>query len=180
MNDQHQAYLALLAKWNATVNLTALNVDPPDAPAIERLIEEPVRAARFVRPEDRLVVDLGSGGGSPALPLKIACPWLRFVLVESRERKCAFLREAVRALKLPDVEVEQRRFEELRVRDDLRGQADLLTLRALRADGQLWIMAQWLLKHSGKVLWFGGSLTGVPEEFAVEATEAGLVVLSRR
>lgn len=176
---QHQAYLALLAKWNATVNLTALKVDPPDAAALDRLIGEPLRAARFVRPDDRLAVDLGSGGGSPALPLKIACPGLRFVLVESRERKCAFLREAVRTLELTHVEVEQLRLEDLRRRDDLKGRVDLVTMRAIRAYGQTWRLINWLLGPDGQVLWFGGSRSNVPTSLVVAHDTAPLLVLRR-
>ena len=59
------------------------------------------------------VADVGSGGGFPGIPLKLAMPELRIVLVESDQRKAAFLRDAVEALDLTDVEVEARRAEEL-------------------------------------------------------------------
>ena len=179
MTPQHATYLHLLAKWNATLNLTALQVDPPDAAAIERLIEEPVRAGRFVREEDRLAVDLGSGGGSPALPLKIACPWLRFVLVESRGRKCAFLREAVRQLALQEVEVVQGRFEDVASRRDLASQADLVTCRAIRPDDQLWNSALRFLAPSGRVLWFGGAEPDMPSAFTIEEREGSTLLLAK-
>jgi len=57
-------------------------------------------------------VDLGSGGGFPALPLKIARPDIRWVLVESRQRKCAFLESVVGSLKLADIEIACGRFED--------------------------------------------------------------------
>jgi 16S rRNA (guanine527-N7)-methyltransferase len=171
--------LKLLAKWNATVNLTSLQIDPPDAAAIERLIEEPVRAARFVRPADRLAVDLGSGGGSPALPLKIACPWLRFVLVESRGRKCAFLREVVRELELELVEVVHGRFEDVASRSDLAAQADLVTCRAIRPDDQFWSAVSELLAPSGRVLWFGGNERGIPRSFKSEDVDGSTFRLTK-
>jgi 16S rRNA (guanine527-N7)-methyltransferase len=59
------------------------------------------------------VADIGSGGGFPGIPLKLAMPELQICLVESDQRKAAFLRDAVDALKLADVEVESRRAEEL-------------------------------------------------------------------
>ena len=179
VTPQHAAYLQLLAKWNATVNLTALQVDPPDAAAIERLIEEPVRAARFVREADRLAVDLGSGGGSPGLPLKIACPWLQFVLVESRGRKCAFLREVVRELALQQVEVVHSRFEDLDARIDLASRSDLVTCRAIRPDDQLWEAVMGLLAPAGRVLWFGGAAE-IPASFSVEERDGSTVVLTKR
>jgi 16S rRNA (guanine527-N7)-methyltransferase len=59
------------------------------------------------------VADVGSGGGLPGIPLKLALPELQVCLVESDQRKAAFLRDVVEALGLPDVEVEARRAEEL-------------------------------------------------------------------
>ena len=178
MSPQHAAYLKLLARWNATVNLTSLQVDPPDARAVERLIEEPLRAAQFVRPDDRLAIDIGSGGGSPALPLKIACPWLRYVLVESRERKCAFLREAVRELGLRDVEVFAGRFEDLPSRLGLESGADLISCRAVRLNDQLWDAASSLVAPSGRLLWFGGDPLGFPSTFHLRSEVESLLVLT--
>ena len=54
---------------------------------------------------DALWFDIGSGGGSPAIPLKLARPTLPLPMVESKTRKAVFLREAVRALGLARREV---------------------------------------------------------------------------
>jgi len=150
------AYLELLARWNAKINLTALDVDPPDDEAIDRLVVEPLAAARHVRGADRLVIDVGSGGGSPALPLKLAVPQLRFVLVEAKARKAAFLREAVRHLTLNDVRVENHRVEDLAARGNLRGAADVVTVRAVRIDPELLEVLQGLLTPGGRVFVFTG------------------------
>ena len=104
-------YLTLLARWNRRINLTAFDLDRPADHAIDRLIVEPVLAAADVRDRDRVVIDIGSGGGSPALPLKIVLPHVRLTLIEARVRKSAFLREAVRELNLDDVDVETFRLE---------------------------------------------------------------------
>jgi 16S rRNA (guanine527-N7)-methyltransferase len=175
------AYLTLLARWNRTINLTSLTIDPPDDAAIERLIREPTRAAALVRPDDRLAVDLGSGGGSPAIPLKLACPALRFVLVESRARKCAFLGEAVRQLGLADVEIENRRFEDLAdARPDLAGVADVVTFRAVRADEPFWHIVNGLLAPSGQVLWFGGLPGAIPPWLVVTGEAGHVMALARQ
>lgn len=147
------AYVDLLAQWNARINLTAFTLAPPSDEAIDRLIVEPVAAASRVPPDARLI-DIGSGGGSPALPLRIALPRLRVVLVESKVRKCAFLREAVRQLGLEAVIVENHRIEELLVRPDLLEAADVVTIRAVRADARLWATAQAFLRPGGRVFWF--------------------------
>lgn len=153
---QAARYLELLAKWNEKINLTALHVDPPNDEAVDRLVVEPFVALRYFRPEDRVVVDVGSGGGSPALPLKIARPDLHFVLVESKVRKAAFLREAVRQLQLPNVEVENRRLEDLAARDERRGRADVVTLRAVRLDAERVRVLASLLRPGGRLFAFAG------------------------
>ena len=147
-------YFGLLAKWNNKINLTALSLDPASDEAIDRLLVEPSVAAKHIRRTDRVAIDLGSGGGSPGFPLKIAAPWLRLVMVEAKARKCAFLREVVRQLPLADVEVANSRFEELLTRPDLHESADLVSVRAVRADQKLWSSAQAFLKPGGRVLWF--------------------------
>ena len=149
-------YFCLLAKWNGKINLTALPVDSASLSAIDRLLVEPMVASRLVLRADQLLVDLGSGGGSPAFPLKVGAPQLRLVLVESKERKCAFLRDVARSLALKDVEVANTRFEALLSRPDLAGRADLVSFRAVKADASLWGTVSGLLKHGGRAFWFGG------------------------
>jgi 16S rRNA (guanine527-N7)-methyltransferase len=150
--DRLAAYLLLLARWNRKINLTALGLDPPDDEAIDRLVIEPIAAAKYLRPTDALVVDVGSGGGSPALPMKLAAPRLRFVLVESKVRKAAFLREAVRQLVLDEVEVENRRAEDVTGRAS---SADLVTVRAVKIDAALMTTVGRFLRPGGRVFAFG-------------------------
>lgn len=149
------AYLSQLTLWNRKINLTALRLEPLTDDAVDRLIVEPVVAAQQARADDRFIVDIGSGGGSPALPLRLALPGRRLVLVESKVRKSAFLREAVRQLGLEDASVENARFEELLPRPDLHEVADIVTLRAVRAEPKLWSGIQAFLKPGGRVFWFG-------------------------
>ena len=168
--EQLDAYLRLLGKWNRRVNLTAFDLDVPTDDAVDRLIVEPVAAAVHVLPTDRLVVDIGSGGGSPAIPLKIAVPWLRMVLVESKTRKGAFLREAIRELALLDMTVETGRAENLPERADLRECVDIVTLRAVRADRRLWQTFQALLRPHGRMFWFGERDSSIPLTMVKQAT----------
>jgi 16S rRNA (guanine527-N7)-methyltransferase len=149
------AYLALLAKWNRKINLTSLTVDPPTDDAIDRLIVEPLAGARLVRPDDRLVIDVGSGGGSPAIPFKLAAPQLRSVMVEVKTRKSAFLREVIRRLDVRDAVVETHLVQELLPRVELHEAADLVTIRAVRVDLAVLGPIRSFLRPSGRVLWFG-------------------------
>jgi 16S rRNA (guanine527-N7)-methyltransferase len=158
------SYIELLARWNRRINLTAFDLDRPTDAAIDRLIVEPLMAARHVQAEDRVAVDLGSGGGSPAIPLKIAVPSLRLVLVEARTRKSAFLREAARALNLADVTVDTRRFDSTWPRGKSSEMADVVTMRAIRADRAIWRGLEGLLSPRGRVLWFVDGTNTEPVE----------------
>ena len=147
------AYLALLARWNRRINLTAFNLDAPTDHALDRLIVEPVVAAAVLRDDDRIAIDIGSGGGSPALPLKIVRPHLRMTLVEARVRKSAFLREAVRELALDETRVETFHLDRSG-HFDMNGTADLVTMRAVRADAPVFDGVAKLLRPEGRLLWF--------------------------
>ena len=74
----------------ATPGLTSLN-DRGDAWSV--LVEDSLRLSPLVAAEGDPVVDVGSGGGAPGIPLALAFPERKFVLLEAQERKCAFLRE---------------------------------------------------------------------------------------
>ena len=143
------AYLELLARWNTRINLTALPVEPLADEAVDRLVIEPLEAARHVNGTDRVAVDIGSGGGSPAIPLKLAAPHLHMVLVESKVRKAAFLREVVRTLGLGDIEVANCRFEAFES-----APVHLVTLRAVRPDLKLIMGITSLLRTEGRLFWF--------------------------
>src|SRR5689334_14169229 len=109
-------YYDLLLRWNTKINLTALT-DPDEG--IDRLLLEPVAAAASLSTTSGLV-DLGSGGGSPAIPLALALKAPRLLMVESKGKKAAFLREAARRAGLTAA-VEAARFEELARRGPLAG-----------------------------------------------------------
>ena len=148
------AYLELLARWNRRINLTAFDLAAPTDEALDRLVIEGVVAARLVRRDDCRALDIGSGGGSPAIPLLLAAPWLQMVLVESRVRKAAFLREAARSLPVTFA-VEALRVEDLAAREGS-GPFDVISFRAVRADAGLWSAVDSMLAPAGRVLWFGG------------------------
>lgn len=168
--DPLTAYFDLLAKWNKKTNLTALSVDPPSDEAIDRLIVEPVLASQHFQDREISIVDLGSGGGSPALPLAIQLQGASLRLVESRSRKCSFLREAIRTVDLKQAVVEESRFELMEARPELKGCANALTVRAVRIDADLVNLIRFLLVPNGIVYRFA-SLTesSVPEPMHVES-----------
>jgi 16S rRNA (guanine527-N7)-methyltransferase len=151
--DRLEAYFRLLEKWNAKINLTALPLRRPTDETLDRLLIEPLAAAPFVADSAQRWFDIGSGGGSPAIPLKIAHPTAKLIMIESKERKAAFLREAIRVLDLSDTDVENGRFEDVlgRFRPHC---ADLVSVRALKSSPLLFDAAHRLLGPGGRLLLF--------------------------
>ena len=145
-----RTYYELLSRWNERINLTALPLAGYPSQTIDRLLLEPLEASGAVPANATSWVDLGSGGGSPAIPLAITRPRLRLTMTESRGRKAAFLREAVRSLGL-NAEVIGR-FEELLAYPA--GSVDLVTARAVRMQ-DVAAIATHLLSSSGRLLLFG-------------------------
>jgi len=152
-----ELYFRLLSHWNRRINLTALQLEPVSDEAIQRLLVEPLAAARFVEDSPFDWFDLGSGGGSPAFPLKIVRPRVKLRLVEARSRKAAFLREVARELEFPEVDVINERIEALALRPEFVKAADLITVRGVRMDSATVMAARQLLRDEGQLLLFSKS-----------------------
>jgi 16S rRNA (guanine527-N7)-methyltransferase len=152
-----ESYFRLLSAWNEKMNLAGLDLRDPSPEAFDRLLIEPLVAARHIEPAAERAIDIGSGGGSPAIPMSLARPEIRFLMVESKTRKSVFLREALRALSLQDDQVVTARFEELLTRPDLHEAHDLLTIRAVRIEGRVLMSVQAFVKAGGQLFLFRGS-----------------------
>jgi 16S rRNA (guanine527-N7)-methyltransferase len=153
--DGLETYYELLSRWNAKINLTALPLDPPTGHAIDRLFIEPLVAATHLPETVGDWYDVGSGAGSPAIPMFLVRPGKSMVLVESRERKAAFLREVARTLGLPAIQVANQTIQA--VSASTSRSADLITVRAVRLDSEIFRSISTLLNHSGRVFFFHGS-----------------------
>lgn len=187
-----ETYYRLLATWNQKINLTALNLQEANDEAFDRLLVEPLVAARHAGPGISRAMDVGSGGGSPAIPFALAFPGLSLLMVESKTRKSVFLREAIRALELSTADVAPARFEELLTRPDLHEAHDLVTIRAVRVESRLLIGLQAFLRPGGQLFLFRGAASSDPTDAApppltwratfplVESLRSRLVVLEKR
>ena len=142
-------YYDLLQHWNRKINLTGLS-DLDES--IDRLLLEPIAAAAAL-PHSKRLIDLGSGGGSPAIPLALAVSASRLIMVESRSRKAAFLREAIRELGLAGV-VENARFEDVALRPEYGHTMDTVSLRAVRIDSSTLDAAMAFLSAEGQIALF--------------------------
>lgn len=101
------AYAALLYKWNKTYSLTAMREHDK---AVSHHLLDSLAVLPFV-PEGRLL-DVGSGGGMPGIPLAIACPELSVTLLDSNSKKAAFLQQAAIELNLSNISVHCGRVEQ--------------------------------------------------------------------
>jgi 16S rRNA (guanine527-N7)-methyltransferase len=111
--EQMLDYVDLMAKWNRTYNLTAVR-DPGEMIGLHVLDSLSVLPHLPMPGAHPSLADVGSGAGLPGIPLALARPDWRVVLVESSQKKAAFLRQAAMQLELSNVEVHEGRAERWR------------------------------------------------------------------
>jgi 16S rRNA (guanine527-N7)-methyltransferase len=153
--DRFDAFYQILKKWQASLNLTAIS--DPESIADRHFCESIFLLGRIEKKDGKLL-DFGSGNGFPALPLKIAIPELDVTLVESRKKKCHFLKAAVRELGLHKVVVLDGRFERLSAIAEER-RFDYFTMRGVGNIIQLLDGLPLIMKHSGKAFIYAGERT---------------------
>ena len=136
-----EAYLSLLLRWNARVNLTAVR---EEGGILSRHFVESIACARALPAGIATLLDFGSGAGFPGIPIALCRPEIAVTLAESQGKKAAFLQEAARTLGI-SATVHSSRAETLRT------QFDCVTLRAVdrmpravRAASRLIAPAGWL------------------------------------
>jgi 16S rRNA (guanine527-N7)-methyltransferase len=125
-------YRDLLLQWTARVNL----IGPEARRNLDDHIAEAIEAAELLKPEGN-VLDFGSGGGLPAIPMAIAFPGIRLHMVEADQKKWAFLKHVVRECELNSV-VHGDRLERVLPRLDPSLTFSLVTSRAVGEPG-VWI-----------------------------------------
>lgn len=147
-----ESFAALVVKWNGVQNLVSRETLSADL--WPRHIADSLQVLKFLRLTDRVVLDLGSGGGFPAIPLAIASGGARqFVLVEPNARKASFLRTVSRELELGLI-VESRRTEDIRPSE--LPTVDVVTSRALASLSVLCSLATPFFGTSTRALFHKG------------------------
>lgn len=159
------AYVALLQKWNKTFALTALR-DP--AKAVSHHLLDSLAVLPYVTQDSLL--DVGSGGGQPGIPLAIARPDLAVTLLDSNSKKTAFLQQAVIELELKNVAVHCGRVEQYRPPEKFAG----IVSRAFSELSDFVTLSAALLKADGRWLALKGvrpddEIARLPEAVAVDA-----------
>ncbi|MDR3724871.1 MAG: 16S rRNA (guanine(527)-N(7))-methyltransferase RsmG [Terracidiphilus sp.] len=151
-------YLEVFERWNARVNLSAVR----DAEGIlQRHFIESIACAQMLPAGISTLLDFGSGGGFPGIPVSLCRPEIQVTLAESQGKKAAFLQEAVRQLGLT-AKVHSGRAEELHER------FDCVTLRAVDHMGKAVETAAALVSPAGFL-----ALMTTGQEAAALKTSAG-------
>lgn len=154
-------FLALMAQWNRVFNLSAVR-DPDQM--VPRHILDSLSVCPYV--EGSPVLDMGTGAGLPGVPLAIAFPQRRFVLLDSNGRKLRFVRQALLDLGLENVQVIQARIEAYRPEEKFA----TIVSRAVGSAVELLALARPFLTYNGRLLLMKGRY---PEADLAELERSG-------
>jgi 16S rRNA (guanine527-N7)-methyltransferase len=163
-----EAYLDLLARWNAAYNLTALR-DPTqmrthhvaDCLAVVEPLRRQLGEAATVR-----ILDVGSGGGLPGVVLAIAEPAWDVTCVDAVGKKAAFVRQVASELGVPNLRAEHARIEEMKAVP-----FDVITSRAFASLADFAALTRHLLRPAGGV-WM--AMKGKPPQDEIAALPSGI------
>lgn len=179
-------YLKLLQKWNRVYNLTAVR-DPHEM--VARHILDSLAIVPCIK--GCRVADIGTGAGLPGIPLALALPEIRFVLLDRSAKKARFVLQAVTELGLSNVDVVRERAEQYQPTQAF----DTLVTRALAPIADVLAAAGHLCADGGRILIMKGGyptqeLASVPAHYRVTEVQAlrvpglnakrHLVVITRR
>ena len=148
--EQFIRYLAHLIEWNKTINLTAI-VNPNEI-IIKHFIDSLGALIATNFPQNGVVLDVGSGGGFPGIPLKIVRSDIRLILVEPVQKKCSFLNSVIGLLKLHDVSTFDGTIEQY-AKWPLRHIIDTVVVRALKYEEMRKYIPEFLTSKGKIVLY---------------------------
>ncbi|MDD5175268.1 MAG: 16S rRNA (guanine(527)-N(7))-methyltransferase RsmG [Sterolibacterium sp.] len=162
--EKLHAYLALLAKWNRSYNLTAVRDETlmVSQHLLDSLAVLPHLNTRLV--DVSSLADVGSGGGLPGIPLAIARPQLAVALIESSHKKASFLQQAKIELKLNNVSIHCVKVEDFKPPKLF----EVVISRAFSSLAELVRLGAHLLAPGGRLL----AMKGVPPNEEIAQVQA--------
>jgi len=161
--DQFGIHALELIKWSRKTNLTAIS-DPLEI-AVKHFLDS-IAPAPFIPPHTSLL-DMGSGGGFPGIPLKIMIPSLSVTLIDASRKKVSFLRQAIRMLGLDNIEACHVRAEDLSRDRWGNNTYDVIISRALSSMVNFVQMSLPLLAKDGFIIAMKGKITDMEIESAL-------------
>ena len=155
MCERIQHYISLLLFWNQKISLTTV-VRPEQI--LQFHFGESLYAVTKVPIVNGRLADVGSGAGFPGIPVAMAVPELKVMLIEANQKKAAFLSEVIRKLELPNVAVLRARMSD--VGEENRG-LDFVAARAMPHEELIRWSARFLASAGKLVLWLGENDAGL-------------------
>ena len=168
--EQFSLYFDLLIETNKVMNLTAIT--EPEEVAVKHIIDSLLAYDEKVFP-GKLLADVGTGAGFPGIPLKIYCPELKVVLLDSLAKRLKFLDNVIETLGLKHITCVHLRAEDAGQNKDHREKYDLVTARAV---ARLSVLSEYclpLVKQGGYFIAMKGSK--FVEEIAEGRTAVGIL-----
>ncbi len=162
--DKFTTHAMELAKWNRKINLTAIT-DPVEV-AVKHFLDS--MAPDFMIPWNASLLDIGSGGGFPGIPLKILKPSLSVTLIDASRKKVSFLKHLIRILGLENIEAFHVRAEEFSQQALFAGPFNAIISRALSSTPEFVLMALPLLDKNGIII----AMKGKRSEADIEAVRS--------
>ncbi|MDP2268333.1 MAG: 16S rRNA (guanine(527)-N(7))-methyltransferase RsmG [Deltaproteobacteria bacterium] len=120
-------YYREIMSWNEKINL--LSRSSSEDTLLKNFIDS-LTAVQFLRERENRILDMGSGGGFPGIPLKIACSTLQVSLLEASRKKTSFLKHIIRTLQLEKITVIHERAENLPDQESCRNSFDIVISKA--------------------------------------------------
>lgn len=158
VDRQHARQFAIhgieLIKWNKKINLTTIT-DPQEV-ALKHFLDS-IAPVRWIPPSSSLL-DIGSGGGFPGIPLKVFIPSLSVTLIDGSRRKISFLKHIIRTLQLEGIDARQIRAEQMVKDANFAPAFDVIVSRALSSLVSFVRMAALLLAEEGIMIAFKGEV----------------------
>lgn len=136
--EQFYEYMNILIEWNKVMNLT--NITEP-IEVIQKHFVDSLTVLKHIKETD-MIIDVGTGAGFPGIPIKIAFPKTKIVLLDSLNKRIKFLNEVIAKLKINDVEAMHGRAEELAHNKIYREKYDIAIARAV---APLNVLSEYLL-----------------------------------
>ena len=153
-NRLFSAHAIELIKWNQKINITTIT--DPIAVASNHFLDSLV-PARLIPPEAAML-DIGSGGGFPGIPLKVLLPKLSVTLIDASRKKVSFLKHVIRTLKLDNIEALHIRAEDLAIHPSYINRFNVIISRALSSLNFFVRLALPLLADGGVIIALKGEV----------------------
>ena len=150
---QFYKYMNILIEWNKFINLT--NITEP-IEIIQKHFVDSLTILKYIKGTDT-VIDVGTGAGFPGIPIKIAFPKTKIVLLDSLNKRIKFLNEVINKLELKNVKVIHGRAEDLAHNEEHREKYDIAIARAV---APLNVLSEYLIpfvKINGNSICMKGS-----------------------